>query len=83
MTAAPGQRFRRHRDLVLFSVYGPPFSQRTLADVFDLSRRRVRDILDRLSAESGLPLDSLSAADRTAWAAAALCCAAHGLSQTG
>ena len=79
----PGQRFRRHRDLTLFSVYGQPFSQRTLADVFDLSRRRVREILRRLSAESGLPLDSASAEDRTAWVAAALRCAAHPRAQTG
>ena len=81
MTA--GAAWRRRRALVIFAVYGRPFTQRQLADVFDLSRRSVRGILASLSAESGHGAIAATANARAAWVSAALRSAAHGRSQKG
>lgn len=49
----PAQRWRRRRDLVIYAAHRRlEFSQRYLADVFDVARSRVHEIVRQLDAEA-------------------------------
>jgi hypothetical protein len=48
--ATPGQRWRFRRNLVMYAAHRAGFSQRMLADVFDLPRSHVHEILGHMDA---------------------------------
>jgi len=47
--ASVGKRWRFRRNLVIYVAHRQGFSQRMLADVFDLPRSRIGEIINQLS----------------------------------
>jgi hypothetical protein len=47
--ATPGQRWRFRRNLVIFVAHREGFSKKMLADVFDLPRSRIAEIIKEIS----------------------------------
>jgi hypothetical protein len=43
--SSPGRRWRFRRDMVIYHAHSGGFSQRVLADVFDLPRSRIGAII--------------------------------------